>query len=166
MKTTTYRAVQVSKPGRMGVVERELMAPPPGKVRIRVEACGVCHSDSATVDGIFPGVTTRASPDTRPWAGSMRLATVFRAGRSVSAWVSGFSAALAATASSAAGDLVNCRNQEYTGIHHDGGYAEVMIAKASGLMSIPDDLPRSCGAALMRGTHDVQRPAERAGEGR
>ena len=54
---TTYRAVQVSKPGRLDVVERELTAPLPGKVRIRVEACGVCHSDSATVDGMFPGVT-------------------------------------------------------------------------------------------------------------
>ena len=46
MTTTTYRAVQVSKPGRMEVVQRELTAPPPGKVRIRVEACGVCHSDA------------------------------------------------------------------------------------------------------------------------
>jgi hypothetical protein len=48
MTTTSYRAVQASKPGRLEVVERELTAPPPGKVRIRVEACGVCHSDSGT----------------------------------------------------------------------------------------------------------------------
>ena len=47
------------------------------------------------------------------------------------------------------GDLVNCRNQEYTGIHHDGGYAEVMIAKASGLMSIPDDLSSVDAAPLL-----------------
>ena len=46
MTTTSYRAVQASKPGRLEVVERELTAPPPGKVRIRVEACRVCHSDS------------------------------------------------------------------------------------------------------------------------
>ena len=50
----TYRAVQASKPGRLEVVERELTAPPPGKVRIRIEACGVCHSDSGTVEGQFP----------------------------------------------------------------------------------------------------------------
>src|SRR5262245_17454247 len=50
----TYRAVQASKPGRLEVVQRELTVPPPGKVRIRVEACGVCHSDSATVEGQFP----------------------------------------------------------------------------------------------------------------
>src|SRR3974377_1986506 len=54
MTTTTYRAVQVSKPGRLEVVEREMTAPPPGKVRIRVEACGVCHSDSGTIEGQFP----------------------------------------------------------------------------------------------------------------
>jgi propanol-preferring alcohol dehydrogenase len=47
------------------------------------------------------------------------------------------------------GDLVNCRNQEYTGIHHDGGYAEVMIAKASGLVSIPDDLSSANAAPLL-----------------
>jgi propanol-preferring alcohol dehydrogenase len=47
------------------------------------------------------------------------------------------------------GDLVNCRNQEYTGIHHDGGYAEVTIAKASGLMSIPDDLSSAEAAPLL-----------------
>jgi propanol-preferring alcohol dehydrogenase len=47
------------------------------------------------------------------------------------------------------GDLVNCRNQEYTGVHHDGGYAEVMIAKASGLVSIPDDLSSVQAAPLL-----------------
>ena len=47
------------------------------------------------------------------------------------------------------GDLVNCRNQEYTGVHHDGGYAEVMIAKASGLVSIPDDLSSAGAAPLL-----------------
>ena len=52
----TYRAVQVSQPGRLEVVERELTAPAPGKVRIRVEACGVCHSDALTVEGHAPDV--------------------------------------------------------------------------------------------------------------
>jgi threonine dehydrogenase-like Zn-dependent dehydrogenase len=54
MTTASYRAVKVSKPGRMEMVQRELTPPPPGKVRIRVEACGVCHSDSGTVEGQFP----------------------------------------------------------------------------------------------------------------
>ena len=54
MTTTSYRAVQASKPSRLEVVERELTAPPPGNVRIRVEACGVCHSDSGTIEAQFP----------------------------------------------------------------------------------------------------------------
>ena len=55
MATTTYRAVQVSEPGRLEVVEPEVTGPPPGKVRIRVEACGVCHTVPLTVEGLFPG---------------------------------------------------------------------------------------------------------------
>jgi D-arabinose 1-dehydrogenase-like Zn-dependent alcohol dehydrogenase len=47
------------------------------------------------------------------------------------------------------GDLVNCRNQKITGVHHDGGYAEVMIAKANGLMSVPDDLSSADAAPLL-----------------
>jgi alcohol dehydrogenase, propanol-preferring len=53
----TYQAVQVTKPGTLEPVERSIIEPASGQVRIRVEACGVCHSDSATVDGIFPGIT-------------------------------------------------------------------------------------------------------------
>ena len=65
------------------------------------------------------------------------------------------------------GDLVNCRNQEYTGIHHDGGYAEVMIAKASGLMSIPDDLSAVDAAPLLcAGLTTFSALRNCAGEGR
>ena len=50
----TYTAVEVSAPSELRVVERRVAEPGPGQVRIRVEACGVCHSDSATVEGLFP----------------------------------------------------------------------------------------------------------------
>jgi propanol-preferring alcohol dehydrogenase len=53
----TYRAVQVTKPGKLEVVEREMIEPAFGQVRIRVEACGVCHTDALTVEGGFPGLT-------------------------------------------------------------------------------------------------------------
>ena len=56
MATATYRAVQVTKPGLLEVVEREVTAPGPGQVRIRVEACGVCHSDVLTVEGLAPDI--------------------------------------------------------------------------------------------------------------
>src|SRR3954453_18918601 len=57
MAAKTYRAVQVTKPGQLELVERELVPPPKGSVRIRVESCGVCHSDSLTYEGQFPGLT-------------------------------------------------------------------------------------------------------------
>jgi len=54
---STYRAVQVTSPGKFELVSRPLHNPPTGKVRIRVEACGICHSDSVTVDSLLPGIT-------------------------------------------------------------------------------------------------------------
>jgi propanol-preferring alcohol dehydrogenase len=53
----TYKAVQVTKPGKLEVVERTIVEPAVGQVRIRVEACGVCHTDAYTVEGGFPGLT-------------------------------------------------------------------------------------------------------------
>ena len=50
----TYRVVQAVSPGKLELTEKPLIDPPEGHVRIRVEACGVCHSDSATVEGILP----------------------------------------------------------------------------------------------------------------
>jgi NADPH:quinone reductase-like Zn-dependent oxidoreductase len=98
---STYRAVQAVSRGRLELTEKTLHAPGPGKVRIRVEACGVCHSDSGTVEALFP-IIGRASRAMRSSGGSMRLVPVSRAGRSVSALGLGFSAALAVIASSAA----------------------------------------------------------------
>src|SRR5262249_45258951 len=54
--STTFRAVEVPRPGVLNLVRRTLPEPAPGQVRLRVEACGVCHSDSATVEGQFPGL--------------------------------------------------------------------------------------------------------------
>src|SRR5712691_13394469 len=54
--TGTYTAVEVSAPGMLRVVERRISEPGPGQVRIRVEACGICHTDAATVTGIYPGL--------------------------------------------------------------------------------------------------------------
>ena len=147
--TTTYRAVQVSKPGRLEVVERELTAPPPGRVRIRVEACGVCHSDSGTVEGQFPIDWPRVP-------GHELVGRIDALGSGVQGWAVGQRVGVGFLGGSCGycefcrnGDLVNCRNQEYTGIHHDGGYAEVMIAKASGLMSIPDSMSSADAAPLL-----------------
>jgi alcohol dehydrogenase, propanol-preferring len=146
---STYRAVQAVSRGRLELAEKTLQAPGPGKVRIRVEACGVCHSDSGTVEALFPiewprvpghevvGRIDALGPGVEGWAVGQRVGVGFLGG---SCGYCKFCRN---------GDLVNCQNQEYTGIHHDGGYAEVMIAKASGLVSIPDDLSSVDAAPLL-----------------
>src|SRR5713226_55023 len=58
----TYKAVEASAPGSLRVVEREMSEPGPGQVRMRVEACGVCHTDAATVTGIYPGLNLPRVP--------------------------------------------------------------------------------------------------------
>jgi alcohol dehydrogenase, propanol-preferring len=146
----TYQAVQVTKPGTLEPVERSIIEPAFGQVRIRVEACGVCHSDSATVDGIFPGITYPRVP------GHEVVGRIDALGSGVQGWAVGQRVGVGFLGGYCGycefcrnGDLVNCRNQEYTGIDHDGGYAEVMIAKASGLVSIPNGLSSVDAAPLL-----------------
>jgi propanol-preferring alcohol dehydrogenase len=146
---STYRAVQAVSRGRLELTEKTLQAPGPGKVRIRVEACGVCHSDSGTVEALFPIEWPRVP-------GHEVVGRIDALGSGVQGWVVGQRVGVGFLGGSCGycefcrnGDLVNCRNQEYTGIHHDGGYAEVMIAKASGLVSIPDDLSSVDAAPLL-----------------
>jgi len=145
----TYRAVEVSKPGEFSEVRKPLRDPGPNQVRIRIEACGVCHSDSATVEGLFPinwprvpgheavGRIDALGPGVQGWAVAQRVGVGFLGG---SCGYCEFCRN---------GDLVNCRNQEFTGVHSDGGYAEVMIAKSTGLVSIPDDLSSADAAPLL-----------------
>src|SRR6516225_7889250 len=147
--STTYRAIEIKKPGEFSEVEKPLLDPGPNQVRIRVEACGVCHSDSATVEGLFPidwprvpghevvGRIDALGSGVQGWAVGQRVGVGF---------LGGFCGYCEFCRN---GDLVNCRNQEYTGIHRDGGYAEVMIAKATGLVSIPDALSSVDAAPLL-----------------
>src|SRR5271156_4227823 len=146
---STYRAVQAVSRGRLELTEKTLHAPGPGRVRIRVEACGVCHSDSGTVEALFPIEWPRVP-------GHEVVGRIDALGSGVQGWTVGQRVGVGFLAGSCGycefcrnGDLVNCKNQEYTGIHHDGGYAEVLIAKASGLVSIPDDLSSADAAPLL-----------------
>jgi alcohol dehydrogenase, propanol-preferring len=146
---STYRAIQAVSQGHLELTEKTLQAPGPGKVRIRVEACGVCHSDSGTVEALFPIQWPRVP-------GHEVVGRIDALGSGVQGWVVGQRVGVGFLGGSCGycefcrnGDLVNCRNQEYTGIHHDGGYAEVMIAKASGLVSIPDSLSSVDAAPLL-----------------
>src|SRR5258705_4527316 len=145
----TYRGMQVISPGKLELTEKPLVDPPLGHVRIRVEACGVCHSDAATVEGMFPIQWPRVP-------GHEVVGRVDALGEGVEGWTVGQRVGVGFLGGSCghcvpcrAGDLVNCQNQAYTGVQQDGGYAEVMIAKASGLMSVPDELSSINAAPLL-----------------
>ena len=146
----TYRAVEVTRPAVLNLVERTASDPAPGEVRIQVEACGVCHSDAATVEAAFPGLAYPRVP------GHEAVGRIDALGDGVKGWAVGQRVGVGFLAGSCGycafcrnGDLVNCRNQEYTGVHRDGGYAELMTAKATGLVSIPDDLSSAGAAPLL-----------------
>ena len=145
----TYRAVQAVAPGKLELTELPLTAPGRGHVRIRVEACGVCHSDAATVEGIFSIAWPRVP-------GHEAVGIIDMLGEGVDGWAVGQRVGIGFLSGSCgrckqcrAGKLVHCENQGFTGVQHDGGYAEVLIAKASGLMSIPNDLASIDAAPLL-----------------
>jgi propanol-preferring alcohol dehydrogenase len=146
---STYRAVQAVSPGQLELVEKPLLDPPPGHVRLRVEACGVCHSDSGTVEGMFPIQWPRVP-------GHEAVGRIDALGEGVEGWRMEQRVGVGFLGGNCGhcgfcrnGDLVNCQNQEYSGIQHDGGYAEVMIAKASGLVSVPEELSSVDAAPLL-----------------
>jgi propanol-preferring alcohol dehydrogenase len=146
---STYRAVQAVSPGKLELTEKPLLEPPEGHVRIRVEACGVCHSDSATVEGALPIEWPRVP-------GHEAVGRIDAIGAGVEGWAVGQRVGVGFLGGSCGyceycrdGDLVNCTNQGFTGVQQDGGYAEVMIAKASGLMRVPDDLSSVDAAPLL-----------------
>lgn len=147
---TTYKAVETTRPGILTLVERALSNPAPGQVRLRVEACGVCHSDAATIDGEFPNLPYPRVP------GHEVVGRIDAIGAGVQGWTVGQRVGVGFLGGACGycefcrdGDIVNCRNQGYTGVHTDGGYAEVMLAKASGLVSVPDTLSSVDAAPLL-----------------
>ena len=146
----TYRAVEVSAPGALQVVERALVEPGAGQVRIRVDACGVCHTDAATVTGAYPGLTLPRVP------GHEVVGRIDAMGSGVSRWTLGqrvgigyFGGEDGVCEPCRRGDMVNCRNPVIPGITTDGGYAEVMIAESRGLAAIPDNLTSVEAAPLL-----------------
>src|SRR5258705_4136081 len=148
-RATTYRAVQAVAPGKLELVQKPFTEPPPGHVRVRVEACGVCHSDSATVEGVLP-IQWPGVP------GHEAVGRIDAIGEDVQGWTVGQRVGVGFLGGSCGyceycrdGDLVNCKNQSYTGVQQDGGYAESMIAKSSGLMSVPDELSSVDAAPLL-----------------
>src|ERR1700692_1079768 len=113
----TYKAFEDPKPREFSLANKPLRDPDPGQVPIRVEACGVCHSDAATVDGLFPIEWPRVP-------GHEVVGRIDALGDGVQGWAVGQRVGVGFLGGYCGycefcrnGDLVNCRNQEYTGIH-------------------------------------------------
>jgi D-arabinose 1-dehydrogenase-like Zn-dependent alcohol dehydrogenase len=146
----TYKAVEVSAPGVLRVVERPVSEPGAGQVRIRVEACGICHTDAATITGIYPGLKLPRVP------GHEVVGRIEALGSGVSKWKIGqrvgvgfFGGEDGVCEPCRRGDMVQCQNPVTPGVTVDGGYAEVMIAEAHGIAAIPDELPSVEAAPLL-----------------
>src|SRR5258705_6498175 len=137
----TYRAFQVTGQRQFELVDRELVAPDPGHVRVKVQSCGVCHSDVLGVEGM------RAEPSQTIVPGHEIVGVVDAVGDRVSTWQVGDRVGLGYLGGHdgtcdwcRSGDFVNCEDQPHTGTTVDGGYAEVVYARATGLVRIPDAL--------------------------
>ena len=138
----TMKAAIVTKPGGdFEVVERKIPNPERGQVRIKVQACGVCHSDVMTKEGLWPGIQFPRVP------GHEVAGVVDEVGEGVAAWKVGQRVGVGwhggqdnTCRECRRGDFRNCRNLKITGISYDGGYAEYMIAPVEALAAIPDTL--------------------------
>jgi D-arabinose 1-dehydrogenase-like Zn-dependent alcohol dehydrogenase len=145
------KAAQIPKAGAdFEVVEREIPKPGPGEVRIRVQACGICHSDSLTKDGSWPGIQYPRVP------GHEVAGLIDETGAGVTAWKKGQRVGVGwhggqdnTCPSCRRGDFRNCRNLKIPGISYDGGYQQYMTAPAEALAAIPESLQDAEAAPLL-----------------
>jgi D-arabinose 1-dehydrogenase-like Zn-dependent alcohol dehydrogenase len=153
MKMTQMKAALVSSPGAdFQIVEREIPEPGPGHVRIKVQACGVCHSDVLTKEGLWPGIQYPRVP------GHEVAGIVDEVGAGVSAWKRGQRVGVGwhggqdnTCRECRRGDFRNCQNLQVCGISYDGGYQQYMVAPVEALVSIPDSLRDVDAAPLLCG---------------
>jgi D-arabinose 1-dehydrogenase-like Zn-dependent alcohol dehydrogenase len=139
---TTMKVAQISKAGGdFEIVEREIPKPGAGQVRIKVQACGVCHSDMLTKEGAWPGIQYPRVP------GHEVAGIIDELGAGVSVWKKGQRVGVGwhggedgTCPSCRRGDSRNCQNLKITGISYDGGYQEYMVAPVEALAAIPENL--------------------------
>jgi D-arabinose 1-dehydrogenase-like Zn-dependent alcohol dehydrogenase len=145
------KAVQVTKPGAgFELVERNIPEPGRGQVRIKVEACGICHSDELVKEGHWPGIQYPRVP------GHEIAGRVDAVGADVTNWKPGQRVGVGwhgghdfTCDACRRGDFMNCKNEKITGFSHDGGYAEYMVTPAEAVAAIPDELPAAEAAPLL-----------------
>jgi D-arabinose 1-dehydrogenase-like Zn-dependent alcohol dehydrogenase len=147
----SMRVAQVSEPqGPFQIVERPIPEPPAGWVRIKVQACGICHSDSLTKGGGFPGIQYPRVP------GHEVAGVIDAVGSGVAGWEAGQKAGVGWNGGYCGycdhcrrGEFFACVRGQVTGISYDGGYGEYMVAPASAVALMPAGLPPVDAAPLM-----------------
>jgi len=145
------RAVQVSKPNApFELVEREIPTPAAGQVRIKVQACGICHSDSFTVMGAFPGIRFPRVP------GHEIVGLVDAVGPTVPDWKVGARVGVGWYGGHCGhcprcrrGDFITCTTGQIPGISYDGGYADYLIVPFQALAAVPEALSAVDAAPLL-----------------
>jgi D-arabinose 1-dehydrogenase-like Zn-dependent alcohol dehydrogenase len=145
------RAAQVPKPGAaFAIVEREIPSPGFREVRIKVQACGVCHSDAFTKEGAWPGIQYPRIP------GHEVAGIIDQVGGGVAEWKKGQRVGVGwhgghdgTCRECRRGDFRNCRNLQIPGISYDGGYQEYMVVPTSALVALPDALSDVDAAPLL-----------------
>jgi D-arabinose 1-dehydrogenase-like Zn-dependent alcohol dehydrogenase len=145
------RVAQISRPkAPFEIVEREIPEPGPGAVRIKVQACGICHSDSITKDALFPDIKYPRVP------GHEVAGVIDAVGAGVTNWSPGQRVGVGWHGGHCGqcdhcrrGDLFACVKAGVTGISADGGYADYMIARASAVALMPQELSAVEAAPLM-----------------
>ncbi|MGF6967628.1 D-arabinose 1-dehydrogenase-like Zn-dependent alcohol dehydrogenase [Paraburkholderia sp. WC7.3g] len=147
----SMKAVEVKQAGgRLELVERDVPEPGSGHVRIRIHACGICHSDVMTKEGLWPGLSYPRVP------GHEIAGVIDSVGASVEGWQVGQRVGVGWHGGHCGkcercrqGDFVLCQYALIPGISYDGGYAEYMVAPVEALARIPDDLSDVDAAPLL-----------------
>jgi D-arabinose 1-dehydrogenase-like Zn-dependent alcohol dehydrogenase len=145
------KAAQISQAGgNWELVERQMPEPGQGQVRIRVEACGVCHGDMLVKEGRWPGLQYPRVP------GHEIAGRLDRLGPGVTGWSVGQRVGVGWHGGHCfqcdhccRGHFILCKNGKIIGINHDGGYAEYMISPVEAVAAVPDELPAEEAAPLM-----------------
>jgi D-arabinose 1-dehydrogenase-like Zn-dependent alcohol dehydrogenase len=145
------KVAQVPKAGGdFEIVEREIPQPGPGEVRIKVEACGVCHSDVVTKEGVLPGIVYPRVP------GHEVVGRIDQTGERAAPWKKGDRVGVGwhggqdgICLQCRRGDFANCEHLKISGLSFDGGYGEYMVAPVEALAHVPESLDAAEAGPLM-----------------
>jgi len=145
------KAIQIPRAGAdFEIVERDIPQPGPKQVRVKIEACGVCHSDAVTKEGVLPWITYPRVP------GHEVAGVIDEVGAGVTTWKKGERVGIGwhggqdgTCLACRRGDFINCANVQICGVTYDGGYQEYMVAPIEALARMPEGLDPAEAAPLM-----------------